>query len=49
MFLIIGMIQGMATPQADRKLLFKQMQTVESYQESRHIGHCSGKSDCATH
>ena len=43
------MVQEMAIPQADRKRLLKQMEMAENYQKSRHIIHCSGNSNCATH
>jgi hypothetical protein len=47
--LVLGMLEQMAIPQADRRRLIKQIDMAEKYQKIRHSGHCSADSTCITH
>ena len=42
-------VHEIVIPQADRRCLLKQMEMAESYQKSRHIGHCVTNSNCISH
>ena len=42
-------MEGLPIPQIDRRRLMKQIDMAETYQKTRHSGHCSSDSTCITH